>query len=218
MVEAVRLTGLGARLRQEAAARFLSAGQPLWPSRAVDDGKKQEMPAYDPRAVQGIGLRICHLESRRLPCPRLHRSARRSRRADQDGQGHDRGQGGVAVGVQNGTAAMDSSGACLFTSLGIGAAEYAELMTARPASPTTPRTSQGRRANLRTSSGCSTSKAGLTATDDTLPPRLLNEPIPSGPSKGRGQSPGTRCCRNTMTCAAGGPKAFRPRRSSANWR
>ena len=27
-------------------------------------------------------------------------------------------------------------------------------------------------------------KAGLTAADDTLPPRILNEPIPKGPSKG----------------------------------
>ena len=27
-------------------------------------------------------------------------------------------------------------------------------------------------------------KAGFTKKDDTLPPRLLNEPIPSGPAKG----------------------------------
>ena len=34
--------------------------------------KKQEMPAYDGRAIQGIGLRVRHLEPRRLPRARIH--------------------------------------------------------------------------------------------------------------------------------------------------
>ena len=33
-------------------------------------------------------------------------------------------------------------------------------------------------------SGCWNLRAGFTAADDTLPPRMLKEPIPAGPSKG----------------------------------
>ena len=60
-------------------------------------------------------------------------------------------------------------------------------------------------------------KSGLTAKDDTLPPRLLNEPIPTGPSKG--WSAGCpKCCPHTTTCAAGATTAYRPRRNCTTWR
>ena len=61
-------------------------------------------------------------------------------------------------------------------------------------------------------------EAGYTTADDTLPERLLNEPITTGPAKGE-VSHLRRCCRSTTSCAAGTRRACPPKNAwrSSNW-
>ena len=95
------------------------------------------------------------------------------------------GKAALLKDFQDLTALCDSSGICLFTTFAIGLPEIA--------------------AQIRTATGLNISddeyllageriwnmerlfnlKAGFTKKDDTLPPRLLNEPMPDGPHKGR---------------------------------
>jgi aldehyde:ferredoxin oxidoreductase len=146
--------------------------------------KKQEIPAYDPRAVQGIGLHFatsnrgdCHVRGYTVSPEVLGVPFKVDKDAIE-------GKPALVALFQNLTAAIDSSGACLFTSFGIGAPEYSELMTALTGVTYSADDfikageriyNLERRFNL---------KSGLTAKDDTLPARLLDEPIVTGPSKG----------------------------------
>jgi aldehyde:ferredoxin oxidoreductase len=184
MVEAVRLTGLGqgfGKKLQLGSYRLASLyGHPELSMTA----KKQEMAAYEPRAAQGIGLEYatsnrggCHVRGFTVGAEVLGRTNRMDKNATE-------GKAALLVGVQNGTAALDATGACLLSSGGMGPAQYAELMTTATgvAYDAASYLKIGERIwnlerlwNLR---------AGLTAADDTLPPRMLNEPVPEGPSKG----------------------------------
>lgn len=147
--------------------------------------KKQEMPAYDGRAIQGIGLSYatsnrggCHVRGYTISPEIL---------------GLPRKLDPVDISVkpqwvkifQDLTAAIDASGMCLFTFFALDANDYAAFLTA---------------ATGFEYDGAATLKAGdriwnlerlfnireglNPVKEDTLPDRLLKEPIPDGPSKG----------------------------------
>ena len=82
------------------------------------------------------------------------------------------------------TAALDASGACLFTSFGIGPDQYAELMTTATGAAYDSAAFMKAGERIWNLERMWNLAAGLTAADDTLPPRLLNDPLPVGPSKG----------------------------------
>jgi len=85
---------------------------------------------------------------------------------------------------QDFTAAIDSVGLCLFTSFAMGADDYAALYNAVCGTSITGAefiTSGERIWNLEKQYNLA---AGIGSNQDTLPPRLLKEPIPVGPSKG----------------------------------
>ena len=146
--------------------------------------KKQEMPAYDPRAIQGIGLQFattnrggCHVRGYTISPEVLGVPVKLDQHATE-------GKPALVILFQNLTAALDSTGACLFTTFGIGADELAALMSAVSGIPYSTEEfmkagdrvwNLERQFNLR---------AGLTAADDTLPERILKDPIKTGPSKG----------------------------------
>jgi aldehyde:ferredoxin oxidoreductase len=93
------------------------------------------------------------------------------------------GKAALTTAVQNRTAAVDASGVCIIGS-GMGPEGIAELMTAATgvAYDVASLLKAGERIwNLERLWNL---KAGLTAADDTLPARMLNDPIPSGPSRG----------------------------------
>jgi len=94
------------------------------------------------------------------------------------------GKAEMDIAFQNMTAALDSAGICLFATFSIGAPELtAMLKTATGFDYDLDEVMQaGERIwnleklfNLR---------AGLTKKDDTLPERMLTEPMPDGPAKG----------------------------------
>ena len=88
------------------------------------------MPAYDPRGVQGIGLNYatgnrggCHVRGYTIAIEVLQNGAVMDPHVTE-------GKAGLDILFQNLTAALDSSGACLFSTFGIGGAELAEMLSA----------------------------------------------------------------------------------------
>ena len=146
--------------------------------------KKLDMPAYDARAVQGIGITYatsnrggCHVrgytiapEVAGLP-EKIDMSTIENKHV-------------WVKTFQDLTAVIDSSGMCLFTSFACGADIYADLLNAATGTnfDVTSVLEAGERIyNLER---LFNQKAGMKPEEDTLPDRLLKEPIPAGPQKG----------------------------------
>jgi aldehyde:ferredoxin oxidoreductase len=184
MVKLVEMTayrqGVGDKLAEGSYRLAKSFGHPEY-SMSV---KKQEMPAYDPRGIQGIGLHYatnnrggCHVRGYTISPEVLGVPFKVDQHATE-------GKPELVITFQNLTAALDSSGACLFTTFGIGADELAALMSSVTgvAYSTEDFMKAGDRIwNLERLFDL---KAGISGADDTLPQRLLKDPIKTGPSKG----------------------------------
>ena len=93
--------------------------------------KKQEIPAYDPRAIQGIGLNYATANCGGCPRARLHDLAGGARaRRSRSTRTRSTASPSWSSPFQNLTAALDACGACLFTTFGIGADELAAMLSA----------------------------------------------------------------------------------------
>ncbi|MGD0186913.1 MAG: aldehyde ferredoxin oxidoreductase family protein [Roseiarcus sp.] len=184
MVEVTRLTGIGEGFGKKLAVGSYRLAESCGHSELSMTVKKQEIPAYDARAVQGIGLNFAtancgaaHVRGYTIAPEVLGNPVK----VDKDTID---GKPALVILFQNLTAALDASGACLFTTFGIGADELAEMLGAVTgvAYTTEDFMKCGDRIwNLERQWNLN---AGLTADDDTLPPRLLKEPIKTGASKG----------------------------------
>jgi aldehyde:ferredoxin oxidoreductase len=184
MVEAVRQTGLGEGFGRELGeGSFRLASKYGHPELSMTV-KKQEIPAYDPRAVQGIGLNYatsnrggCHVRGYTISPEVLGVPIK----VDKDTLD---GKPDLVALFQNLTAAVDSSGSCLFTTFGIGGDEYAEMITALTGLSYTTADFIKVGERIYNLERLFNLRAGLSKADDTLPPRLLSEPILTGASKG----------------------------------
>lgn len=145
--------------------------------------KKQEMPAYDGRAVQGMALEYatsnrggCHVRGY-LTSPEILGVPVKTDPLVTEGKA------ALLKLFQDLTALVDASGTCLFTTFGIGLPELAaEYRNAVGTDETDEEILlKGERIwNLEKRFNIA---AGVEK--DTLPPRLLREKLPSGPAKGR---------------------------------
>ncbi len=146
--------------------------------------KKQEFPAYDGRGMQGMALQYatsnrgaCHVRGY-LVSPEILGLPEKI-----DPQATD-GKATWAKIFQDFTAVVDSAGVCLFTTFAIGAPQFANFCTAATGqnfSEEVLMTLGDRIYNLERVFNL---KAGIDPGQDTLPKRLLEEPIPDGPLKG----------------------------------
>ncbi len=82
------------------------------------------------------------------------------------------------------TASIDSLGLCLFTSFAIGAEEYADLVNAVCGTTHDADSILEAGERIWNIEKQFNLEAGITPAEDKLPKRLLEEPIPDGPSKG----------------------------------
>lgn len=139
--------------------------------------KGQEFAGYDGRAMQGMGLG--YATSNRGACHLKH-----------DTFGEDmkdagtKGKAKACRDSQDYVAMVDSTGLCLFTTNAWGMGEYAKMVDAACAgewSEARLRETGERIWNLERLFNI---KAGLGREDDTLPPRMLKDPLPSGFAKG----------------------------------
>jgi aldehyde:ferredoxin oxidoreductase len=184
MVEMVRLAakgeGFGRKLAMGSYRLASGYGHPEYSMTA----KKQEMPAYDPRALQGIGLNYatsnrggCHVRGYITAVEILGNPVKIDNLTTE-------GKAQWVITFQNLTAALDSTGMCLFSTFGLGADELAELMSTATGSAYTTEEFMKTGDRIWNLERLFNQRAGLTSKDDTLPERLLKVPISEGAAKG----------------------------------
>lgn len=146
--------------------------------------KGMEMPAYDPRGLQGQGLLYatsnrggCHMRGNMIGLEVLGLPKLIDRFQVQ-------GKSSFVILHQNSNAAIDSLVVCKFTNLGVADEYFARVLSAVTGTPysTGDMIKAGERIwNLERLYNI---REGFTSKDDTLPPRLLTEAPLEGPSKG----------------------------------
>ena len=147
--------------------------------------KKQEMPAYDARGVQGMGLEYatsnrggCHVRGY-LTSPEILGIPEKLDPLVTEGKA-----GWLKI-FQDLTAVVDSAGICLFTTFAIGLPEISSMLRTATGINATDEEILKAGERIWNLERMFNIKAGFTAADDTLPPRLLKEPLQSGPAKGK---------------------------------
>lgn len=146
--------------------------------------KKLELPAYDPRGIQGHGLQYatsnrggCHVRGYMIS-PEILGVPEKLDRLSLEGKAT------WARIFQDLTAAIDAMGLCLFTSFALGAKEYADLLNAVTGSEFTADSLLAAGDRIWNIERLFNLEVGFTKADDTLPRRLLKDVMPEGPSKG----------------------------------
>lgn len=146
--------------------------------------KKQEMPAYDARGIQGIGITYatsnrggCHVRGYMISPEVLGLPQQLDRTVTED-------KAVWAKTFQDLTAVIDSMGHCLFTSFALGAPEYTDMLNAATGTKYSVEEVLEIGDRIYNLERMFNKAAGMKPEDDRLPKRLLEEPIVNGPSKG----------------------------------
>ncbi|WP_206811601.1 aldehyde ferredoxin oxidoreductase family protein [Paradesulfitobacterium ferrireducens] len=146
--------------------------------------KKQELPAYDPRGVQGQGLAYatsnrggCHVRGYVIS-PEILGVGEKIDRFSTEGKAK------WVKHTQDLTAVIDSLGLCFFSSFALGLSDYRQLVNAITGFKYTDEELLACGERIWNNERLHNLRVGYSKADDTLPKRLLNEPIPDGPSKG----------------------------------
>lgn len=172
--------GLGAKMA-EGSYRLAEAYGAQELSMSV---KKLEMPAYDPRGIQGQGLQYatsnrggCHVRGY-LISPEILGLPEKLDRFSLEGKAE------WAKIFQDLTAAIDSLGLCLFTSFALNAEDYSKLYNLVCGTNYTAESMLEAGERIWNIEKIFNLRAGISSEEDKLPKRLLEEPIKEGPSKG----------------------------------
>ncbi len=147
--------------------------------------KKQEFPAYDGRGAQGMGLQYatsnrgaCHVRGYMIS-PEIMGAPQKLDPFETEEKA------GWNKAFQDTTAIVDSSGVCLFNTFAIGAPEILEYLKAATGVEMSLEELMKAGERIWNLEKLFNLKAGLTGKDDRLPDRIMKEPMPSGPAKGR---------------------------------
>ncbi len=147
--------------------------------------KGQEFPAYDGRAIQGIGLAYatsnrggCHLRGYTIASEVLGIPVKT------DPLEHE-GKPDLVKAFQDATAAFDSSGLCIFTTFAWGLQDLAPQMQGACGEQFTIEELALIGERIWNMEREFNNRAGFTAKDDSLPKRLLTEACKTGPAKGK---------------------------------
>lgn len=172
--------GFGAKMAQGSYRLCESYGVPEL-SMSV---KKQELPAYDPRGIQGQALAYatsnrggCHVRAY-LISPEIVGLPQKLDRFSVEGKAT-----WVKI-FQDFTAFLDASGLCLFTSFAMGAGDYAAMVNAATGTEHTAEDALLAGERIWNLERLFNLAAGIEPAQDTLPKRLLQDEIVDGPSKG----------------------------------
>lgn len=147
--------------------------------------KGLELPAYDPRGLQGMGLGFatsnrgaCHLRAymagpEALGVPKMVNRFSVS------------GKAGLVITQQNINAAIDSLIMCHFINLAVSEEYFARILSAVTGVDYQTQDLHQIGERIWNLERLYNLRAGLEAPFDTLPPRLLEEPVTDGPARGR---------------------------------
>jgi aldehyde:ferredoxin oxidoreductase len=146
--------------------------------------KKQEIPAYDARAIQGIGITYatsnrggCHVRGY-LISPEVLGLPEQLDRTTVEGKAE------WAKIFQDLTAVIDAMGMCLFSSFALGAPEYAALLNAGTGTNYDVAGLLEVGDRIYNLERMFNKAAGMKPEDDRLPKRIGEEKIVNGPSEG----------------------------------
>jgi len=147
--------------------------------------KGLELPAYDPRGAKGIGLTYatanrggCHVTGYTI-APEILGIPQKIDPLTPEGKAY------WAKVFQDLTSVVNSAVNCLFTTFEIGAKDYAALFNTIAGFNFTEQDVMTIGERIYNLERYIMSLYGFSAKDDTLPPRLLKEPMPEGPAKGQ---------------------------------
>lgn len=178
--EMARAEGPGELLRHGSDHLARTLGRPG----AAMTVKGMELPAYDPRGCQGQGLAYatsnrggCHLRSY-MVAPEILATPKRVDRFAWSGKA------GLVIVQQNLNAAVDSLVLCRFTGFALSEGYYARLVRAATGWDLDGQELLTVGERIYTVERLANLDRGLGRDHDTLPRRLLDEPVPDGPSAG----------------------------------
>jgi len=146
--------------------------------------KKLEFPAYDPRGIQGMALNYattnrgaCHVRGY-MVSPEILGLPEKL-----DPQ-ETKGKAEWTKTFQDFTAVVDSTGICLFTTFALGVPEFKDFLNAACGLSLTDEDVLKIGDRIWNLERLFNLKAGIDPAQDTLPKRLLEEPLPDGAMKG----------------------------------
>lgn len=185
MIEAIWRTayhaGIGADLALGSRALAEKYGAPEL-SMAV---KGMELPAYDPRPIQGIGLNYAtanrggdHVYGYTISPEILGLPEKLDPYAVED-------KPRWTIILQDLTSAINSSVVCLFSSFALGLPEYAGMLAAVTGFDLDADKLLKLGERVTNLERLMNNKYGLDRNEDILPKRLTEEPVPAGPAKGQ---------------------------------
>ncbi|MFM2318162.1 MAG: aldehyde ferredoxin oxidoreductase [Thiothrix sp.] len=147
--------------------------------------KGQEFPAYDPRGIQGMGLTYatsnrgaCHLRSYTVSSEVLGIPVKTDPLVTD-------GKPELVIAFQDATAAVDSSGLCIFTTFAWSLDNIAPQIDAACEGDWSVEKCAEVGARIWQLERDFNMRAGLTGADDTLPKRLLKDAANVGPAEGK---------------------------------
>lgn len=145
----------------------------------------QEFAAYEARAIQGMGLGYatsnrgaCHLKAYTVAAEILGLPRQMDPRVTE-------GKAEITKLFQDATSTVDATGLCQFLTFGIGLEEILPQLAAATGVPYALEGLLKIGERIWNLERLWNERAGLTGKEDTLPKRILEEPIPSGPAKGQ---------------------------------
>lgn len=178
--KAARREGFGDALAegsQRLAARF---GHPEF----FMGVRGQDFPAYDSRAIQGMGLGYatsnrgaCHLKSYTVSAEILGIPKRMDPHSTE-------GKAEITKIFQDITSAVDATGLCLFLTFGVGLEDMLPQLVAATGIPYTMESLTRAGERIWNLERIWNEAAGVGSGHDKLPARIVGEPIPSGPARG----------------------------------
>lgn len=146
--------------------------------------KGQEFPAYDSRGIQGMGLTYatsnrgaCHLRSYTVSSEILGIPEKTDPLTTD-------GKPALVKAFQDATAAVDSTGLCVFTTFAWTLNDIAPQVDTACEGNWTPDRMIEVGERIWNMERLFNMRAGFTAKDDNLPPRLVGEAAKTGPAKG----------------------------------
>jgi aldehyde:ferredoxin oxidoreductase len=185
LVELARMTGLKEGFGEKLAEGSYRMAEKYGHPELSMTVKKQEMPAYDGRAVQGMALEYatsnrggCHVRGY-LTSPEILGIPAKLDPLVTEGKAQ-----WLKI-FQDLTAVVDSAGICLFTTFALGLPEISEMIRTAVGIDCSDEEILGIGDRIWNIEKMFNLEAGFTKADDTLPPRLLSEPLPEGPGKGK---------------------------------
>lgn len=146
--------------------------------------KKQAFAAYDPRGSVGMGLGYatsnrgaCHLRGYAISLEHFGNPIKLDPLTTEK-------KGFWMKALQDSTAFVDSSGICLFATMAMPQESLVSMVNAAMGSEFDVSTMMKVGERVWNLERLFNNRAGLTKGDDSLPPRMLEEPLPEGPSRG----------------------------------